>query len=295
MCSPDTKPGMEFPAPRTSARYIAAALCLAACLLGLALGSLFLVPPHLQYTVTPTELIVDARLGWLDQGRRIARADIENPRALRVTRSQRVVGTAVPGYCQGRFRVAELGTVWQATTCGSDIVALDTPERIVVLAPADRETFLDAVARGEPGSFDPAPVPSTGLAPGWLVLLVLPLLALVWTAWRLMQPMVYRVDGSVLVVPGLWRGVQVQLPGARARREPLRKAWRIAGAALPGLYLGWFTAEGKSMHVAATNLDDGVRIDGDRRVYVTPADLEGFLAALQRAGVITGPRAFEGS
>lgn len=282
---------MEFPAPRTRAPLVAAGLCVAACLAVLAVCSLFVVPPRLAYRLDADALVVDARLGWLDQGRVIARATVQDPRPVRLERSQRLVGTAVRGYCQGRFRVAELGTVWLATSCGAEGVALDTPNGVVVVSPADRDGFLGALARGESGAFPPAPPPSGGIATGWLLLLAGLAVPLPWIAWRLSRPLVYRIEGGALVVPGVLRPVEVALPGARVRREPLRKAWRIGGAALPGLYVGWFRAQGGTVHVAATSLRDGVMVEGSRRVYVTPEDIDGFVAALERAGAVTGPGA----
>jgi hypothetical protein len=38
---------------------------------------------------------------------------------------RRIAGTALPGYCVGRFSYPEMGAVWQATDCSNDVVVLN--------------------------------------------------------------------------------------------------------------------------------------------------------------------------
>jgi hypothetical protein len=59
---------------------------------------------------------------------------------------------------------------------------------------------------------------------------------------------------------------------------------RIAGSAFPGYYTGLFREGGRNLRVYATDLRRGVLLEGPQRVYLSPADREGFLAALQAEG-----------
>jgi hypothetical protein len=119
-----------------------------------------------------------------------------------------------------------------------------------------------------------------------LSLLVLPLTLLgvglkVW----------YRVGDGGLELPTLLGARRYALAGARATAvvRP-RVALRVAGAALPGYYAGWFWMWGKLTRVWATRMDAGVRIDraDGGCIFVTPADVPAFLEALSAAGVRVG-------
>jgi hypothetical protein len=59
---------------------------------------------------------------------------------------------------------------------------------------------------------------------------------------------------------------------------------RVAGTAMPGYYTGYFRADGQSTRVYATDLKDGVLLEGPARIYLSPADPEAFLAALREEG-----------
>lgn len=276
---------MRFPAPRSSVPYLVAALLLIPLVLG-GLGIAVLTSrPSLRYELAEDRLVVGARLGPFDQGRVIPRAEIADPSAVRIASGRRVIGTAVPGYCLGRYRYPDHGTVWQATSCAGEGVLFGTRDGPVLLTPADRAGFLRALADGSTGRFPPL----AGRPPGSDLVLLAAVLGVIlaplpWIGWRMVRPLVYRIEGDTLVVPGFFRPVRVKLAGARVRREPLRRPWRVVGATMPGLYLGWFREGGERLEVAATTLTDGIRVEGDRHVYVSPVDTEGFLAALTAAG-----------
>jgi Bacterial PH domain len=277
---------MDFPAPRNRAGLVAAALLVIAFLVGLGGASILFARPHLAYTLTADALVIDARLGWWPGGRTIPRGAITNPRREAPGPGKRTAGTAVPGFCQGRFRYDGLGAVWQATDCGRKVVALDTPDGVVLVSPADRGEFLRALTSGATGAFSPLPAPpGRPGAEAWIVLaLALPLPAL---AWRVRRPIVYRIDGASLEVPGLMSSKRVGLAGAKVRRVALERVWRLGGASLPGLHVGTYRASIGMLHIAATTLTEGLLVeDGDDRVYVSPADADGFLAAAARGGAI---------
>ncbi len=107
-------------------------------------------------------------------------------------------------------------------------------------------------------------------------------LLIAWVATLARRPLRYRVEGDVLVVPAHFAAVRVPLRGARVSTGPL-SGWKLSGTAVPPFCLGLFVdAEGR-YHAAATAYE-GVWVRGERRVYVTPADVPGFLAAVAAAG-----------
>jgi hypothetical protein len=72
--------------------------------------------------------------------------------------------------------------------------------------------------------------------------------------------------------------------GMHARPHTPRVTLRVAGTAVRGYYTGWFRADGKTTRVYATDLAAGVLIDGPARVFLSPEDRAGFLAALGAEG-----------
>lgn len=242
-----------------------------------------LAPTSLAYVVEADALVVDAHLGALDQGERFPRDALRDARRVTLRDARRTAGTGLPGYCTGRWRFAEVGPAWTATSCGADAVVILGPDGPIVLTPADPDAFLATLTTpGATARFDPVSAPPRGahVATVAVLLGLLALLPLALLAWILGRPMVYRVEDGTLVVPAHFRPVRVRLAGARVTRGPLGGALRLAGSALPGFYLGLFRASGRNLHVAATDLKEGVLVEGDRTVYVSPADLDAFCAAI---------------
>ena len=57
--------------------------------------------------------------------------------------------------------------------------------------------------------------------------------------------------------------------------------------ATPSDDAGWFSLDGRRTRLyASTVRGEGVLVEGDRRVFVTPADAAGFLAALSAQGAL---------
>jgi hypothetical protein len=156
----------------------------------------------------------------------------------------------------------------------------------VLVSPAERFPFMDALRSRTPGTFPPAP---SGKGPLWMRLLLvgigvapLPLLALFAIGPARLR---YRIDGRVLEVRTLVRRLRIPLDGVRARRYRPARRWRLFGTHLPGSYsTGRFRLDGVTTRVYASGWD-GVLLEGRQRVFVTPADPEAFLAALTEAGV----------
>jgi len=278
---------MEFSAGPPPSR--AWTLLLLLPLLGAFIGLYVLVAPtHLAYEITPSTVKILAGVGAWEQGREIPRSDILGAETYHVTSARRTAGTGLPGYCQGHWNLSGLGTVWLASDCRQDVVALHTRDGAVVISPPDEEAFMAALGAPE-GTLSVSLPPAEH--PGWVwgiaVLLVGgPVVSLVLLR-ALLRPLVYRIEGSTLLVPRSFGVLRLPLPHARVTRGDLRGSFRLAGTALPGFYLGRFGGRAGTFHAAASRRDDGVYIESSTRVFVTPADVTAFLHALARAGALT--------
>jgi PH (Pleckstrin Homology) domain-containing protein len=253
--------------------------------------SLVWMPTVLSYEIRDRTLVVHARAGILSHGRSLALDRVEEAREIRLHDGTRTAGTGMPGFCAGRFSYPELGAVWQATTCTSRVVLLRArgESRPLLLSPERPAEFIEALRAGAPGVFG---APASGPAPTWwsvllvvLAVLPFPTLALFFVAPKRLR---YRVDGTTLEVRTLLRTLRFPLRGARARvcREGL--GLRLFGVGLPGYSTGWFRLAGKTTRAYAS-AREGVLIENGRRLFVTPADIDGFLAALSQAGVAVDP------
>jgi hypothetical protein len=286
---------MDFPAAPAS-RWILWLLSGAGLMAAVLGASLLYATPTLTYALTAEQLVVDARLGVIDHSFSVDRARIRGVQPAQVHGGKRRGGTAVPGLCAGRWSYEELGAVRQATTCGSRTVLVTTDEGRFLVSPAEREAFVAALlapnaasgpADAPPRSFAPAPAAESGWSGPLRVLVLLPVLVLLGIAPRLLQRLVYRVEDGTLVVPAHFRSVRLPLAGARMRIGQLG-GWRLAGSAAPGLYLGSFRDRAGGYHAAAS-VREGVWVEGARRVFVSPADTDAFLAACVAAGAVVEP------
>lgn len=205
---------------------------------------------------------------------------------------RRIAGTALPGYCVGRFSYPEMGAVWQATDCSHDVVVLNRAgERPIVLTPAEPDRFLDALAaRGGYAETQRA----TALPTGWLAIkllvLMLPIACLLVPLVFLIAPgrMTYRVEPGVLSVRTLLGGRRFQVARATVRPHQPRVGLRLWGTGAPGYYTGLFRVDGTNTKVYATSVKRGVLIEGDDlRVFVNPEDEDGFLETMHTMGNAT--------
>ena len=53
---------------------------------------------------------------------------------------------------------------------------------------------------------------------------------------------------------------------------------------MPGYYTGFFRIDGESTRVYATDLGDGVLLEGAARVFLTPEHPDAFLTSFRAAG-----------
>lgn len=252
-------------------------------------AGLMWLPRDIGYEVRAETLVVRLRAGVWRTGQEVPLAAITSARPVELGRGRRNFGTAMPGYCVGTFSYADLGSVWQATTCGRAAVVIEAAGQSgpIVIAPADRDGFLAALSARRPERFAPAPFAP---APGWIwvkLALLAPLLTiplLVATFFVAPGRLRYEVGQGELVVRTLLGARRFPLAGAAARAVTPGRALKLAGSGLPGYYTGWFSIDGRRTRVYATGLRDGVLIDGPARVFVTPAAVTPFLAALRANG-----------
>jgi len=98
----------------------------------------------------------------------------------------------------------------------------------------------------------------------------------------------YEVGQGELHVRMLAGTKRFPLAGATARRLTPGRIFKVAGNGLPGYYTGWYRLDGGSARVYATRLVDGVLLEGTKRVFVTPADVDAFVEELKRNGASVG-------
>lgn len=275
---------MDFPAANASGRW--AVVAFAAVGLAVAFGatSLAVAPASLSYEVTPERVVVEARAGWLDLGREIPRDAILDAAAARLPGGKRHWGSNRPGFCVGAYTYPELGRVWQATACKAAAVRLATKDGAVIVGPRDREGFLATLAERRTGRFEAAAVERAWWEHALPLATLAPALLLVGVIARLARPFRYTIRDGVLHVPRHLGELRVPLRGVVVHPGEGR-GMRVAGSSAPGFYLGAYRDTRGPFHMCATTMN-GVWVEGPRRVFVSPADIEGFLAAAKAAGAV---------
>jgi PH (Pleckstrin Homology) domain-containing protein len=98
----------------------------------------------------------------------------------------------------------------------------------------------------------------------------------------------FHVGARRFGVRTLFREKHWPMDGLRARKHAPHFELRLFGTSMPGYLSGWFLVDGKKTLVYATRRDEGVLLEGDTRVFVTPADPDGMLDALRLAGAEIG-------
>ena len=257
-------------------------------------GSLAFSEPSIAYRIRNGTLEIHGGEGLFSNHRTVPLATIREASEVRLRGGRRVFGTGLPGYCAGRFSYEGLGSVWQVTDCRREVLMLraEGEPLPLLVTPPDYTAFLAALRAGSDGDFSPAPIAPSSL---WTVLKVL--LVLVVLPSALFVPLAafgaprrlrYRLESGELVVQLLVFRKRFPLAGRTARRHTPAKAWKRAGSSLPGYHAGFFSVDGQPARVYASVIKaEGVMLEGEPRVFVTPADPEAFLAALHRHGVRT--------
>lgn len=279
--------------PVASSRKVAR-LCFAGsmALLVLLLGWLgggYLWPGTLRYEVTTENLVVTT-------GRSLA-YDVTTIPLGRIFESSSVVlrngtlhfGKEKPEFCVGYFHYPTQGEVYLATNCGESGVLIRGGglTTALVVSPAEPEKLMFAIRNHQPGVFAPPPRQFASYA-GWLLLYFLILLvgtgALLTTFVIGPARLRYRVLPGELEIASLGKPFRVPLAGARVRRHRPLLGERMSGIVLPGYIVGSFQYDSAPTTVLASAKEEGVLYEGEGRVFMTPADIDGLLAALEAAG-----------
>jgi hypothetical protein len=248
-------------------------------------------PGTITYRLDGTTLVITPGSVFSGAPRVVPRSAIVGSRRAVASGGRREMGTGMPGYCLGRFRYDTLGSVWMATNCSCQVLALDLRDgSTIVLTPPDRDAFADALRDGQPLEVVGARVDRT--VPRLFATWVLPALTLGVAFVVLLSALVapgrlrYRVEPGWLVVRTLFRTRRFPTGGMRARRHRPTIGRRIYGTAMPGYRAGWFYVDGERGLVFATAAE-GVLLEGSDRVFLTPASPHAFLEALRQAGATT--------
>lgn len=248
--------------------------------------------PSISYRIHSGVLDIHGGEGLLSNHRTVPLGAIRKSGEVRLEGGRRVFGTGMPGFCAGRFSFEGLGNVWQVTDCRRDVVVLrvDGEPLPILVSPPDHATFLAAMRERRDGDFSPGPV----AAPAWwrlfklaIFVVLVPAAAYVPLAAFLAPVRLrYRVEDGNLEVQLLVSRRRFPLAGRSARRYTPARAWKLAGSGLPGYFAGTFSVDGQITRVYASVVKtEGVMIEGEPRIFVAPADTDGFRAALRRQGV----------
>ncbi|HPW54360.1 MAG: hypothetical protein KA072_01385 [Thermoanaerobaculaceae bacterium] len=287
-----TQPTREFAAVATGRK--AALLCFAGGLTLLLvliawIGGSYVWPGTLRYEVTTENLIVTTGRNLVVDETRIPLSRIfeVSPTVLRGGKLR--FGKEKPGYCTGYFELPALGEVYLATDCGERgvLVRGGGLTTALVVSPADPDKFVFSLRNHQPGTFAPPPRAfSTYL--GWLVLYAVLFLAggglLLRTFVLGPARLRYRVRPGWLEIGKLGKPVVLPLAGARVRRHRPLLGERQTGVTLPAYHVGTFLYDSAATTVLASAKEEGVLYEGEGRYFVTPADIDGMLAALGEAG-----------
>jgi hypothetical protein len=255
-----------------------------------ALGALILGISQASYSIAGGELVV--RSGEMFSGERtIPLASITEARPVMLHGGRRTAGTALPGFCAGRFSYPDLGTVWQVTTCSGRAVLIEAQNQPqpVVITPPDPADFVARLRAGTATEIvlpppDKGPLRVIAMVVGPVTLLSI----LMVSALLLLGPgrMRYLVGDGALEVHTLFGKKRWPTAGARARAHTPEGILRVAGTGAPGYYTGIFREGGQSTRVYATDLSRVLLFEGEQRVILSPEDRVEMLRALEEEGVV---------
>ncbi len=255
-----------------------------------ALAAFLTAPPQVAYEVDSAYITIRTARTFSGKPKQIPIGRIDSMTETVLRTGSLRFGTESPGYCVGFFEYPHLGEVWQATDCAAETIIIEAGGEThpIAIAPADHEAFMAAVRGLVPGSF-PTSARPLGLSRGVLAGLVAVCwpLAAIFAFVGVMAPrgVRYRISGGRLEAVGMFARHTVQLAGAKARAHQPLVGEKLSGLGFAGYAAGAWIMDTSPTSVLGTGRDDGVLVEGDTRLFVTPADRAAFLAALEAEGV----------
>lgn len=272
------------------------AVLLATVVVVFALPVLYLViawlgaPKQIRYELDSASLSIVTAGGFTGDTKRILLSRIDSVDETYLSGGTLRFGAPKGGYCVGFWRYPAIGEVWQATDCSENAVVIRASgeTNAIVITPSDRSAFLSALKNPRQATFTTPTKPS-----GVSLSIFLTFAAICWPAAAVLGALFvvaparlrYRVAGGELVVSTIMLSHRTALAGAKARRHQPLQGEKLSGVRVPGYCGGTFVLDEAPTSVVATGLDHGVLVEGDERLFVTPQDEQGFLAALAEAGV----------
>ena len=180
-------------------------------------------------------------------------------------------GTSIAGYQVGRF-TSDRGQVALYGN-GSRTGLLFATRPPTFLTPADPDALLGAWQGGQTATFSPAPVRMTDN--WWLLLLMLPAVAVVGSLFVSRPRLTYTIAGDTLTVQT--RASRTEFPRGRTKAslttDPL--GVRLFGTGMPGYHTGTFGTRSGNVQAAASTArpTQALVLERDgKRFYLTPSD-----------------------
>lgn len=274
--------------PSSSARIVAAVAGGLVLVLALIPAVLLLTPRSLSYRLDAETLQAEARMGPFNLGRTVNRSRVEAASVIQVRGASRQSGTAISGFCHGRWHLDDVGVVWMATSCTAEavLVEIEGEDHPWVLSPVDPEAFLAALPSDQ-GTFEVMPSSPASPVLAFSGFFVFCLVAGVF-GLLLVSPARLRFDigeGS-LWVRTAWGTRQVSLAGASVRAAPdARPTLRLFGIGMPGHQVGRYRVSGRTAQIYLSDVRKAVWIEPAEGlpVLISPEDVDGFLLAAAEA------------
>lgn len=250
---------------------------------------IYLQVPVIRYQIDGTTLVIHSALGGSSQDKKISLSRVSEVRPELLRGGSLRFGTEKPGYCVGMFAYPSLGEVSQVTDCSEVAVLMVTTGEVapIVVTPADRDGFIKAMWAARPATFAP---PARRGDSFWITLVTLiavyaVIVAILATAFFIApRRLAYVVSDGELRINTLFSHRGLALAKANVHRHRPLLGARLSGLFLPGYLVGSALYDGMATSVFASVRDEGVLVEGDGRFFLSPADPDGFLAALVQAG-----------
>ncbi len=248
----------------------------------------FLMPPTLIYEIDSSRLTIRTSTGLKENAKVVELGRIYEAQPTLLRGGQLRMGREKPGYCVGLFHFGSVGEAYLASNCSDRAVVLKASGEVapIVLTPPDGNAFIKALYAAQPARFEaPSNMRGAGLVLALLLLLlVLVAAALVVWLWLAPRRLRYEVEGGQLVVQTLFRRLSFPIAGTRVKVHRPLMGGHLSGFHLPGYWIGSYTLDTMATSVFASVKDEGVLVESEGRLFLTPQDRTGLVTALEAAG-----------